>query len=343
MSTLNNTVLNSTEQTPVRVKKPTLSAKYFKLMEFGYCLVRSLESNGILSADGVESAFSELKLMSSVDEQTVFYENCVAQSSNTGKLMKKFIALRNKPPSKPRTKKSVDPADKKPRSKKSARVENDSENDLVTQLVSAANAVENIPITDNISAEISTTSNEPKVTESKTLSTKEAKTLADKEAKDAKDAKALAAKELKESKALAAKEAKDAKVLAAKEAKDAKALAAKEAKDAKALAAKELKESKSKSTSTKVKKTNAEEVAVVEEVVVEEVVVEEVVVEEVVVEEVVVEDDEDEDEEEIHTTEFSLNGKNYLIDEQDIIYSIDTHESIGLYDPTTNIITSTLE
>ena len=307
MSTLNNTVLNSTEQTPVRVKKPTLSAKYFKLMEFGYGLVRSLESNGILSADGVESAFSELKLMSSVDEQTVFYENCIAQSSNTGKLMKKFIALRNKPPSKPRTKKSVDPADKKPRSKKSARVENDSENDLVNQLVSAANAVENIPITDNISAEISTTSNEPKVTESKTLSTKEAK-------------------------ALAAKEAKDAKALAAKEAKDAKALAAKEAKDAKALAAKE-----SKSTSKKVKKTKVEEEVVVKEVVV----VEEVKDEEYEDEED--EDEEEEEEEEIHTREFSLNGKDYLIDEQDIIYSIETHESIGLYDPKTNIITSTLE
>ena len=302
MSALNNTVLNSTEQTPVRVKKPTLSAKYFKLMEFGYGLVRSLESNGILSADGVESAFSELKLMSSVDEQTVFYENCIAQSSNTGKLMKKFIALRNKPPSKPRTKKSVDLADKKPRSKKSARVENDSENDLVNQLVSAANAVENIPITDNISAEISTTSNEPKVTESKTLSTKEAK-------------------------ALAAKEAKDAKALAAKEAKDAKALAAKEAKDAKALAAKE-----SKSTSKKVKKTKVEEEVVVKEV---------VVVEEVEDEED--EEEEEEEEEEIHTREFSLNGKDYLIDEQDIIYSIETHESIGLYDPKTNIITSTLE
>ena len=277
MSALNNTVLNSTEQTPVRVKKPTLSAKYFKLMEFGYGLVRSLESNGILSADGVESAFSELKLMSSVDEQTVFYENCIAQSSNTGKLMKKFIALRNKPPSKPRT-------------KKSARVENDSENDLVNQLVSAANAVENIPITDNISAEISTTSNEPKVTESKTLSTKEAK-------------------------ALAAKEAKEAKALAAKEAKDAKSLAAKE----------------SKSTSKKVKKTKVEEEVVVKEV---------VVVEEVKDEEY---EDEDEEEEEIHTREFSLNGKDYLIDEQDIIYSIETHESIGLYDPKTNIITSTLE
>ena len=326
MSTLNNTVLNSTEQTPVRVKKPTLSAKYFKLMEFGYGLVRSLESNGILSADGVESAFSELKLMSSVDEQTVFYENCIAQSSNTGKLMKKFIALRNKPPSKPRTKKSVDPADKKPRSKKSARVENDSENDLVNQLVSAANAVENIPITDNISAEISTTSNEPKVTESKTLSTKEAKALA---AKEAKDAKALATKEAKDAKALAAKEAKDAKALAAKEAKDAKALAA---KDAKALAAKE-----SKSTSKKVKKTKVEEEVVVKEV---------VVVEEVKDEEYEDEEDEDEDEEEeeeIHTREFSLNGKDYLIDEQDIIYSIETHESIGLYDPKTNIITSTLE
>ena len=318
MSTLNNTVLNSTEQTPVRVKKPTLSAKYFKLMEFGYGLVRSLESNGILSADGVESAFSELKLMSSVDEQTVFYENCIAQSNNTGKLMKKFIALRNKPPSKPRTKKSVDPADKKPRSKKSARVENDSENDLVNQLVSAANAVENIPITDNISAEISTTSNEPKVTESKTLSTKEAKALAAKEAKDAK--------------ALAAKEAKDAKALAAKEAKDAKALAAKEAKDAKALAAKE-----SKSTSKKVKKTKVEEEVVVKEVVV----VEEVKDEEYEDEED--EDEEEEEEEEIHTREFSLNGKDYLIDEQDIIYSIETHESIGLYDPKTNIITSTLE
>ena len=101
-NTQTNTVVASQEK---KEKKPTLSAKYSKFLIFGYGFVKSLEAQGALSAEGVETAFAELKLMSSVEEQTQLYESLLKQSKETGKVMRKFITLRNKRPKAHRAKK----------------------------------------------------------------------------------------------------------------------------------------------------------------------------------------------------------------------------------------------
>jgi hypothetical protein len=51
--------------------------------------------------------------------------------------------------------------------------------------------------------------------------------------------------------------------------------------------------------------------------------------------------DEDEDEE-IHTQEIEIGGKSYLIDGDNNIYSVDTHDEIGTYDAATNTINANL-
>jgi len=56
---------------------------------------------------------------------------------------------------------------------------------------------------------------------------------------------------------------------------------------------------------------------------------------EVVAAPVVQEEDEDE---EIHTQEIEIGGKSYLIDGDNNIYSVDTHDEIGTYDAATNTI-----
>ena len=56
---------------------------------------------------------------------------------------------------------------------------------------------------------------------------------------------------------------------------------------------------------------------------------------------VVVEEEEEEDEE-IHTQEIEIAGKSYLIDGDNNIYSVDTHDEIGTYDATTNTISANL-
>lgn len=55
----------------------------------------------------------------------------------------------------------------------------------------------------------------------------------------------------------------------------------------------------------------------------------------------VVQEDDDEDEE-IHTQEIEINGKSYLIDGDNNIYSVDTHDEIGTYDAATNTINANL-
>ena len=177
-------------QTPAvvaKAKKASLSGKYSKFLVFGYGFVKSLEAKGVLSAEGVESAFQELKLLSSVEEQTSLYETLLSQTAATGKVMRKFIALRNKPPSAPRARKTpaAKPAaggEKKARAKKSTRVENDSASDLVGQLVAAANA----PVVAEVKAP---------VVVKKTAEEKEAEKAAAKAAKDAEKAVAKAAKD----------------------------------------------------------------------------------------------------------------------------------------------------
>jgi uncharacterized pyridoxamine 5'-phosphate oxidase family protein len=49
-------------------------------------------------------------------------------------------------------------------------------------------------------------------------------------------------------------------------------------------------------------------------------------------------EEEAEEDEEINTQEFQFKGKTYLIDSDNNIYSVDTHEQIGVFDVTANSI-----
>ena len=111
-SNTNTPVINApvvAEKKP-RVVKPKLSTKYSKFLEFGYVFVQSLHGKGTLSDEGLESAYSELKLFDEAESQTEFYEQVLVQCKETGKSMRKFVTQRNKPPKavkarKPRAKK----------------------------------------------------------------------------------------------------------------------------------------------------------------------------------------------------------------------------------------------
>ena len=95
-------------------------------------------------------------------------------------------------------------------------------------------------------------------------------------------------------------------------------------------AKKEVAEKKPKAT----KKSKKEETPIVAAPVVVEEATAPVVVEEA--------KEEEEEDEEIHTQEIEIAGKSYLIDGDNNIYSVDTHDEIGTYDATTNTISATL-
>ena len=276
-NTISNTVVTETEvkaKAP-RVKKPTLSAKYSKFLVFGYGLVQSLQAQGVLTDEGVEAAYGELKLLSSVEDQSQFYESVLDQSKETGKVMRKYVTQRLAPPKaprarKPRAKKEAtanDATKEKPekksvaRTKKAVRVESDASNDIVAELVDAANAE---PV---VSAE---------------------------EKKAAKEAEKKAKADAKEAEKKAKADAKEAEKKAKAEAKEKAKVDAKAAQEA---------EQKAK-VETKVEAPVAAAASI----------------------------EDDEEDEEIHTQEIDINGKTYLIDNENHLYSCVTHDEIGKYD-----------
>jgi colicin import membrane protein len=287
-NTISNTVVTETEvkaKAP-RVKKPTLSAKYSKFLVFGYGLVQSLQAQGVLTDEGVEAAYGELKLLSSVEDQSQFYESVLDQSKETGKVMRKYVTQRLAPPKaprarKPRAKKEAtanDATKEKPekksvaRTKKAVRVESDASNDIVAELVDAANA-------------------EPVVSAEEKKAAKEA----EKKAKaDAKEAEKKAKADAKEAEKKAKADAKEAEKKAKAEAKEKAKVDAKAAKEA---------EKKAK-VEAKVEAPVAAAASI----------------------------EDDEEDEEIHTQEIDINGKTYLIDNENNLYSCVTHDEIGKYD-----------
>ena len=346
-----NTITNSIVTEPVvkapRVKKPTLAAKFSRFLIFGYGFVRSLESQGLLTAEGVESALSELKLMSAVDEQTQFYTSVVSQNKETAKVMRKYVAIRNKPPKAPRARKAPAekkpraakaPADgaaaKKPRTKKTSHLANDSEADIVSRVVAAATAE---PVIDA----------EPVVAAVDKKAAKEAE-KAEKAA--AKEAEKAAAKAAKEAEKAAAKEAKDAekkaKVSEKKAIKPVEATVALveepvvvapvavveapvvvvEAPVAAAAAPAEKKKAEKKTAEKKPVEKKAEKKPVEKKA------------EKKAAPAPVAAAAEEEEDEEIHTQEFQFKGKTYLIDSDNNLYSVDTHEPVGVFDTTANSI-----
>jgi hypothetical protein len=147
---ISNVVLASeatAEKKPRAPRKPTLPAKYQKFMVFGFSLLRSLQESGVLSDEALESAYSDqLKLFGALDDQTAFYQGFLDGCSAQTKVMKKFVADRNKPPRKTRAKKEVDPdapkKERKPRAKKETTVVSDAASNVIAELTSAALAPE---------------------------------------------------------------------------------------------------------------------------------------------------------------------------------------------------------
>ena len=254
------------------VRKPTLSAKYSKFLVANYSIIQMLSAKGLLTDEAVETAYSEIKLFESVEDQTAFYEASIEGSKATSKTMKKFVTQRLKPPKAPRAKKAkkevdpnAQPKAKKPRTKKETKVAKDTEQDIVAQLVEAANA----PMTPIGSP--------PAVPV--------------------------------EPPALVAKKARKPRAKKA----DAVATAVAEDINAAAPAAAEVKAPKEKKPRAKKVKAVTPVPAPVE----------------------AVPNDESEDEE-IHTQEITIGNKTFLIDTENNLYSVDTHDQVGTFDSDTN-------
>ena len=127
----------TTESKP---KKPSLKEKHSRFLVSNYTLIQHLAAKGLLTEEGVESAYGEIKLFAPVEDQEAFYETYITESKTTKKTMKKFITQRNKPPKAPRKSRAkkaesattTDGAkEKKPRAKKSTKVDDDTNVDIV--------------------------------------------------------------------------------------------------------------------------------------------------------------------------------------------------------------------
>lgn len=280
-----------------KARKPTLSAKYSKFMEFGYSLVQSLRANDTLNDEGLEAAYSQLKLFEGVESQTEFYEQILGQSKETGKVMRKFITQRNKPPKAPKEKKARKPKAKKeeakvevqegdapvaeakekkarkPRAKKTTNVVQDTKNDVIGDIVAAANADPLVNVA------------EEKVAEA----TKEEKKKGGRKPKAKKEEGEVTP---------------EAKV------------------DEKAPGApKKARKTKAKKEAVKTEVANTPPVNV---------------------ENVPAELEEELEEEQITTQEVVIGGTTYLMDDENNLYSIDTHDEIGRYNPETQEISKDL-
>jgi hypothetical protein len=287
-----------------KARKPTLSAKYSKFMEFGYSLVQSLRANDTLNDEGLEAAYSQLKLFEGVESQTEFYEQILGQSKETGKVMRKFITQRNKPPKAPKEKKARKPKAKKvevqegdapvvaeakegeapvaeakekkarkPRAKKTTNVVQDTKNDVIGDIVAAANADPLVNVA------------EEKVAEA----TKDEKKKGGRKPKAKKEEGEVTP---------------EAKV------------------DEKAPGApKKARKTKAKKEAVKTEVANTPPVNV---------------------ENVPAELEEELEEEQITTQEVVIGGTTYLMDDENNLYSIDTHDEIGRYNPETQEISKDL-
>jgi hypothetical protein len=139
MSATTESVNVQVEVKPKAPRKPTLPAKYSKMLVFGYSLVESLRAKGLFDDELVEQLFSELHLMSPLDDQIAYYDNVLSQASANAKVMKKFVADKNKPVKEPKV--------RKPRAKKAVTVKSDaSDDDVIQNLVDAARDVSEAPV-----------------------------------------------------------------------------------------------------------------------------------------------------------------------------------------------------
>ena len=303
MSSNTETQIINAVQLP-KEKKPKLSAKYAKFQEFGYSLVQSLHASGSLSTEGLESSYAQLKLFDGADVQTAFYEQMFSQFKETGKVMRKFVAQRNKPPKvvKSRAKKTDDGAPKekkerRPRAKKTTNVVADTANDLIGELVAAANEV---PV--ETAAPSEKKASKPRA--KKTVAAPVVEVAAPIVAPVVEVAVQVAAPVVEVA----------APVVAEKKAAN-KPRAKKDTTPTKESAQVEIPAAPKKASKPRAKKAEKVAVEVAPITMTDEL-----------------------EEEEISTQEIVINGTTYLLDDSNNLYSIESHAEIGTYNPETRAI-----
>ena len=79
-------------QKVARVKKPSLPAKYSKFMSFGFWFLNKMD------ATVRDQLFPEIKLFSSIEEQSAFFQSYLDEASASNKIMRKTITAFHKPP-----------------------------------------------------------------------------------------------------------------------------------------------------------------------------------------------------------------------------------------------------
>jgi hypothetical protein len=300
---------DAADKAPAKPRKPTLKEKHSRFLVSNYSLIQFLSAKGLLTDEAVETAYSEIKMFATLEDQEAFYESYLSESKTTKNSMKKFITQRNKPPKAPRVKKErqpkekkeTAPKEKKPRAKKTTKVANDTEVDVVSQVTTegAENLINELTAAaNNASSPIGLQQQvtpEPLVQEVEPAAPQ-------------KKARKPRAKKV------------EAIPIALEDAESE--VAPKENKPrAKKVKAEEDPPKEKKPRAKKAKK--------------EDVVVEApapTVQEELVAEE---------EEEEIHTQEITINGTLYLIDNDNNLYSSDTHEQVGTYNTEANEVEAT--
>lgn len=106
-----------------RVKKPTLPAKYNKFLSFGFWFLNKMD------ATVRDQLFPELKLFSTIEDQSAFFQTYLDEASASNKIMRKTVAAFHKPPKVRAEKKSR-------KSSKPVAAESD---DLIAKLIADAN------------------------------------------------------------------------------------------------------------------------------------------------------------------------------------------------------------
>jgi len=345
------------------VKASKLSAKNAKFEAVLFWHHQQLLANNVIDESQFAAMNSAIQLYKNVDEKTEFYESFASALSATTKAIRKNVSESKKPKKEKKEKKAKkaivveEGAEKTKRGRAKKTLVVNETDALIVQMVEVANTIVAPVANESDSSDSETDTQHTKKLKiakkhvrsenadaqlaekaAKALAEKEEKTmrvLAEKEEKamrvlaekEEKATKALADKEAKATKALAEKEEKAAKALAEKEAKAAKALAEKEAKAAKALVEKEEKAARVLAEK-EAKKTNKKSTVAAESTKVD-------VKPELVVEPIINATEEEEDE----ATEITINGKQYLMDDDFNLYDYVTNEYIGkTYDEASNTI-----
>ena len=284
-------------QKVARVKKPSLPAKYSKFMSFGFWFLNKMD------ATVRDQLFPEIKLFSSIEEQSAFFQSYLDEASASNKIMRKTITAFHKPPKVRAEKKS----------RKTSKPVAAASDDLIEKLIAEANG--------DAAPAPAATEEKAKKSKKSTKKTEEGGAPTEEKPKKEKKVADKPKKEKTTKEAPAEVVAEPAEPVATTDAAEATAPVEKPKKEKKAAAAKKTEEGATEEKPKKEKKAPAAKKSTKKE--------------ETPAPEPLQQapaDDSDEIQTRIVTIE---GGKQYLIDQDYNLYDFNTHEEIGKFDQVT--------